>query len=193
MSLFTTYLELGYQHIAGLDGLDHILFLLVLTSPYTIQRWKLLLLMVTAFTIGHSLSLALAAMDAVEVNRTWIEFLIPVTIVLAGLFNLFRKNKSNKTPWLSLLVVIAFGLIHGVGFSSFFQSLLGKEESILMPLLAFNLGIELGQLLIVMIVVILLTAVQGSGTKHQERLVFFINSAVIGIASYMSFLNHPWS
>jgi hypothetical protein len=193
MSLFTTYLELGYQHIAGLDGLDHILFLLVLASPYTIQRWKLLLLMVTAFTIGHSLSLALAATDAVEVNRMWIEFLIPLTIVLAGLFNLLRKSKSNKTPWLSLLVVIAFGLIHGVGFSSFFQSLLGKEESILMPLLAFNLGIELGQTLIVMIAVILLTAVQGSGTKHLEKLVFFINSAVIGIASYMSFLNHPWS
>jgi hypothetical protein len=192
MSLFITYLELGYQHIAGLDGMDHILFLVVLTSPYTIQRWKILLLMVTAFTIGHTLSLALAATKAVDANRTWIEFLIPVTIVLAGLFNIFRKSKSTKTPWLTLLAVVAFGLIHGVGFSSFFQSLLGKEESIIMPLLAFNLGIEFGQILIVMVVVILLTAVQGSGTKHQDRFIFFLNSAVIGIASYMGFLNHPW-
>ncbi len=157
--MFRTYLALGFQHIADLSGYDHILFLIALCAIYSLQEWKKVALLVTAFTLGHSLTLALAALDIVPVNAAWIEFLIPVTIVITALYNVAaHRFDRRELPGLfnrqlnaNYFFALFFGLIHGLGFSNFFRASLmpGEEGRLVLQLFAFNLGVELGQLLIV--------------------------------------------
>ncbi|MFT6880605.1 MAG: hypothetical protein ACI97P_001591 [Arcticibacterium sp.] len=160
MSEFFIYLRLGYQHITDLNGLDHLLFLVALCAVYSLLQWKEVLILVTAFTLGHSITLALATQDILNVNSEFIEFLIPLTIILTCLVNLFYKFKRNlyrsasNPKWLRYSIATLFGLIHGLGFSHYLKSLLGSENSILKPLLAFNIGLELGQILIVFVALI---------------------------------------
>ncbi len=157
LSEFLTYFRLGVGHIADLKGYDHILFIVALTAGYAPRDWRRLLWLVTAFTIGHSATLALATLDLVRVRASLIEFLIPVTIVITAGYSLIsrRRAESSGEPYRperhALLYALAgsFGLIHGLGFSNFLRAVLGGEESILLPLFAFNVGLEIGQLAIV--------------------------------------------
>jgi hypothetical protein len=144
------YLKWGFQHIIEWGAWDHILFVLVLTLRYQLADWKKLLILITAFTIGHSITLALSTLNWVDFPSKWIELLIPVTIVLTAISNFWVKNfdfRSKYTP--IYFLALFFGLIHGLAFSTYLKSLLGKEESILGPLFTFNIGLELGQLLVV--------------------------------------------
>lgn len=150
-SEFYTYFQLGLQHIADLNAYDHILFIVALCAVYRPSDWKKVLILVTAFTIGHSLTLALAALDLIRFRQELIEFLIPVTILITAVLNLLpgvEKTRLHMPLWKYLLPLL-FGFIHGMGFSNYFKSLLGKEESVVKPLFAFNLGIEAGQIGIV--------------------------------------------
>jgi len=157
LSEFLTYFRLGVGHIADLKGYDHILFIVALTAGYAPRDWRRLLWLVTAFTTGHSATLALATLDLVRVQASLIEFLIPVTIVITAGYSLIsrRRAESSGEPYRperhALLYALAgsFGLIHGLGFSNFLRAVLGGEESILLPLFAFNVGLEIGQLAIV--------------------------------------------
>lgn len=156
MSEFFAYLTLGFKHITDLNGFDHILFIVALCTIYLINDWKKVLILVTAFTIGHSITLALASLNLVRVNTDLVEFLIPITIMLTALFNLgfkYKRNmfKAKKTPmWPRYSLAIFFGLIHGLGFSNYLRSLLGKSSQIFTQLLAFNIGLEVGQVIIVL-------------------------------------------
>ena len=154
MQEFWMFFELGREHIADLSGYDHILFIAALCIGYLPKDWKKILILVTAFTVGHSITLALSALDAVTVSAEWIEFLIPVTIMITALINILRKDVERKQRVVSLEFLLAsfFGLIHGLGFSNYLKSLLGKDTSIINQLLAFNIGLEIGQLLIVVAV-----------------------------------------
>lgn len=147
MSDFSVYFLLGLEHILNWAALDHLLFILSLTCVYLFSDYKKLLWLVTAFTLGHSITLALATLKLIQVNMAWVEFLIPCTILIAAASNFLRKELGYKYG-----VVAAFGLIHGLGFSNYLQSLLGAESSIFVPLLAFNIGLELGQITVVSIV-----------------------------------------
>ena len=159
-SLFSTYLQLGFEHIADLAAYDHILFIVALCAIYKLREWKKVAILVTAFTIGHSITLALAAMDIIRFPQAWIEFLIPVTIVATAVYNLaahrFRAAKTTFSSRLQLnyLFALLFGLIHGMGFSNFFRALLlpGEEGLLIRQLFAFNVGVELGQLAIVAVI-----------------------------------------
>lgn len=157
MSEFGVYLELGFKHITDLMGFDHILFIIALCTIYLLKDWKEVLILVTAFTIGHSVTLALASLNIVTVNSDWVEFLIPITIMLTALYNLSYKFKRDlfhvvkKPLWPRYTMAVVFGLIHGLGFSNYLRSLLGKSSQIFTQLLAFNIGIELGQILIVLV------------------------------------------
>src|SRR5690606_30408879 len=125
-------------------------FIIALCAVYLFRDWKKVLILVTAFTIGHSLTLALATTGWIRVNSDVIEFLIPVTIALTAFFNIL-KPKPSKSRGIQTNYVFAlfFGLIHGLGFSNYLRALLGRESSLFEPLLAFNLGLEVGQLFIV--------------------------------------------
>lgn len=149
MEPFLLYLRLGLEHITDLAGYDHILFVAALCLRYRWSDWRRLLWLVTAFTLGHSISLALATLGYIAADGAWIEFLIPVTIVIAAAANLMSAEVPQQKAWGLYLLAIGFGLIHGLGFSGYLRSLLGREAELLWPLLAFNIGLEIGQLLIV--------------------------------------------
>ena len=147
MSNFSVYFSLGLGHILNWAALDHLLFILSLTCVYVVTDYKKLLWLVTAFTLGHSITLALATLQIIQVNIAWVEFLIPCTILVAAISNLIQTEQRYKYG-----VVAFFGLIHGLGFSNYLQSLLGAESSIFTPLLAFNIGLEIGQLVVVALI-----------------------------------------
>lgn len=151
MSQFLTYLRLGFDHISDIQGFDHILFILTLCAVYKLSEWKKVLVLVTAFTIGHSVTLALSALKIILTNAYWIELLIPVTIFLTSMGNLQYTKEMGKKEKVSYQYVLAllFGFVHGMGFSNFFNTLMGDSMSITLPLFAFNVGLEIGQLLIV--------------------------------------------
>ncbi|MEI5983898.1 MULTISPECIES: HupE/UreJ family protein [Sphingobacterium] len=190
MSDFSIYFQLGWQHILDLNGYDHILFVLVLCCSYTLKDWKRLLWLVTAFTIGHSITLALAAFKIIKVDMSWIEFLIPVTILITALYNLPKRRKQRSAAILYSMALI-FGLIHGLGFSNYLQSLLGKEANIVVPLLSFNIGLEFGQLIIVFFVILLSELMLKIFRVNNRDWSFFLSSAVIGISFIMAIERIP--
>jgi hydrogenase/urease accessory protein HupE len=144
------FAHLGFRHIIDLNGSDHMLFILALVIRYLGSDWKKILILVTAFTIGHSITLALSTLNWIYFPMPLIELLIPLTILLTGISNFMVKDFSFSSKYhIIYYLALFFGLIHGLGFSNYLKSLLGKEESILLPLFSFNIGLELGQLLIV--------------------------------------------
>lgn len=157
MSIFELYFKLGLQHIADLKGYDHILFILTLCVVYRFAEWKKVLILVTAFTLGHSLTLALASLDLVRIDGDLIEFLIPLTIFLTALTNVLtgKKKASALQHYIKYGAALFFGLIHGLGFSNYLRALLGSEKGLVLPLFSFNVGIEVGQILIVTSILVL--------------------------------------
>lgn len=180
---FYLWFSTGLEHIADWKGYDHILFIWALCGMYSIRQWKKLLILVTAFTLGHSLTLALSVLDIFTVRSAIIEILIPVTIILTCILNLFQLDRTlDERLGLRYVSALVFGLVHGLGFSYLLKSLLGTEENITGPLLAFNLGLEAGQLLILGLILIL-GAVFARFLKITERdRRFFIAAAVLGMA-----------
>jgi hypothetical protein len=169
MEEFQLYAKLGFDHITDLNGYDHILFIVALCAVYRPTEWRKLLILVTAFTLGHSLTLALAVLNIIQVPSELVEFLIPVTIVITALFNLRKPVKSQRSfGTLTYWLAAAFGLIHGMGFSNYLRSLLGKSSGIITQLLAFNVGLEIGQLIIVaLLLTITFVVVEVAKVKHQ--------------------------
>ena len=155
LSEFRIYVELGFRHIADFAGYDHILFVAALAIPFGIRDWRQLAVLVTAFTVGHSLTLALATLRLVSVPSQLVETLIPATILYTALdayLTATPQRPENAVTIKRYGVALLFGLVHGLGFSTYLRALLGSEESITLPLLAFNVGLELGQLVILSIV-----------------------------------------
>ena len=181
------YINLGFQHISDLAGYDHILFLLALCAVYSIDQWRRLFILVTAFTVGHSITLALSSFGWVVIPSHIIEFLIPVTILITAIRNVavptsdqLTDDQGNMTG--HYLVALCFGFIHGMGFSNYFRALMVDSSSITIPLLGFNLGIEIGQLLVVSIIVIVASlVVKFAQVKHRDWNLF-ISGAAAGIS-----------
>ncbi|REG84036.1 HupE/UreJ family protein [Algoriphagus antarcticus] len=183
MSSFQLYFRLGLQHILDIHGYDHILFVLALCAVFIPRDWRKVVILVTAFTIGHSLTLALATFKLVNVNSDLIEFLIPVTIAITAFITILRpKPSSGKGVSINYIFALIFGLIHGLGFSIYLRSLLGKEASIWQPLLAFNLGLELGQLVIVGIFLLATSILVGIAGVSRKEWTLIIASMVFGVA-----------
>jgi hypothetical protein len=189
-----TYLRLGMHHIADLRGYDHILFVAALTVAYRPGDWRRLLWLVTAFTVGHSITLALATLNVVRVNSRLVEIGIAVTIVITSLMAIAvaaRSDPGGLTPVsergqrVRYLMAGAFGLIHGLGFSTFLRSLLGEESSIFVPLLSFNVGLELGQLSIVLAVLALGFVVEQGVRLARRDWVLVASGAIAAIGTTM--------
>ena len=154
MTDFLFYLNLGWEHIISLDALDHQLFVLVLVAVYTYNDWRKILVLVTAFTIGHSITLALSVLDIVRLPADWVEFLIPLTILLTAADNILMRNKQTSLMKLNYYLALIFGLIHGMGFANTARLMLAKEQNIFTPLLGFNLGLEIGQVAVVLLILL---------------------------------------
>ena len=181
MDSFWFYFVEGWRHIVSLDALDHQLFILALAVIYTFRDWKRVLILVTAFTIGHSLTLALSVFDLLRIASAWVEFLIPVTIVLTALWNIGQPNKPTQINT-NYFLALFFGLIHGLGFANTIRIMLAGDESIGTGLLGFNLGLEAGQVLVVL-VILLLTRLMVGALKIPQRIYIFVISALVCLLS----------
>ena len=156
MHEFLMYMQIGFNHIANLSGMDHILFVAALCIRYQLSDWKKWLVLITAFTIGHSVTLVLSVFNYLDFATNWIEFLIPVTILITSISNMFVKKFTFNTKFpVIYFFALFFGLIHGLGFSFYLKSLLGIQQNIAPALLAFNVGLEIGQILIVMAILVI--------------------------------------
>lgn len=187
MTTFGLYLTLGIEHISDLAAYDHILFLTALCAVYSLKLWKKVLILVTAFTLGHTLTLALATLNLVPIPTRLIEFLIPVTILVTAVWNVFQGGDrlARGSHSFKYATALFFGLIHGLGFSNYLRSLLGTEGSIVLPLFSFNLGLELGQVMIVVIVLLLsFLLVDVLGMKRREW-VLILSGAAMGVSAIL--------
>jgi hypothetical protein len=185
MSEFSLYFSLGRDHILDYaNGYDHILFVLALCSVYVIRDWKKILVLVTAFTIGHSITLALATMQLISVDSGLIELLIPITILITAVNNLFKKVEvvSPVAIQVNYLFALFFGLIHGMGFSNYLRAILGKDHSIITQLLAFNLGLEFGQIIVVVLFLIFTYILVDWAKVARRDWNLILSSAIAGIA-----------
>ena len=150
------YFKEGWQHIISFNAIDHQLFIIALAAIYILKDWKKVLVLVTAFTIGHSLTLALSIYDVIRANEKWVEFLIPITIIITAIFNYFIKDFNKESLQLNYFFALFFGFIHGLGFANSIRFMLASNQKIGAGLLGFNLGLEAGQ--IVCVTIILLSA-----------------------------------
>jgi hypothetical protein len=192
MSQFEAYFKIGIAHILDLNGFDHILFVIALCALYTGRDWRKIIILVTAFTIGHSITLALATLNIVRVKSELIEFLIPLTIAITALGNITRpKPSGSKGIQINYLFALFFGLIHGLGFSNYLRALLGRETSIFQPLLAFNLGLEVGQLVIVAVFVLVSSLFVGIFNNRKEW-IMVTSAIVLGMSVMMILENKYW-
>ena|SRR2546421_1978988 len=192
MQDFWLYFQLGRDHIADWKGYDHIMFVSALCLRYLLKDWKKVLVLVTAFTIGHSITLALSVLNYVHLSVRWVEFLIPVTILITALSNAWQKDFKFKTKFpLIYFFALFFGLIHGLGFSNYLKSLLGKDTNIVAQLLAFNLGLEFGQIMIVAIVLLVswfcITILKFSRREY----LLYMSGAIFGLSLLMAIQRFP--
>jgi ABC-type antimicrobial peptide transport system permease subunit len=193
MNDFGLFFEMGYQHIADLKGIDHILFVAALCIRYQFADWKKLLWLITAFTIGHSITLALSVFNILNYSTNWIEFLIPVTIVITAISNVFVKKFVYKAKFpIIYFFALFFGLIHGLGFSNYLKSLLSKGENIVPELLAFNLGLEVGQLLIVLSILFISLIFVNLFKVSRREYILFVSGGIFAIALQMALERIPF-
>ncbi|PQJ76618.1 HupE/UreJ family protein [Polaribacter glomeratus] len=186
MDDFMLYFKMGLHHVLDFSAIDHILFLIVLAVVFSFKQWKKVLWLVTLFTLGHSFSLALAAFGVLEISVDLIEFLIPLTIFITGVINLFTAKKTSKGKEnINLLFALFFGLIHGLGFSNYFKMMIGQEEDKVLPLLEFALGIEAAQIIIVLAILSLGFFFLNVFNVNRRDWILVFSSIVIGFSIQM--------
>ncbi len=192
MQDFIFYLKLGWEHIISLDALDHQLFILALIAVYAYNDFKKILILVTAFTIGHSITLALSSLDILRVPSKWVEFLIPLTIVITALDNILMKGKQKNLMKVNYYLALIFGLIHGMGFANTARMMIAKEQSLFIPLLGFNIGLELGQIVLVIVILVVLFFLLKLFRVNRKDWILFISSAVFALSLKMTLERWPF-
>lgn len=193
MDDFTLYFKMGLHHVLDFSAYDHILFLIVLAVVFNFKQWRKVLWLVTLFTIGHSITLALSAFEIIKIKVAVIEFLIPLTIFITGLVNIITINKTAKgNENINLLFALFFGLIHGLGFSNYFKMMVGREEDKLFPLVEFALGIEAAQIIIVLGILSIGTLILSLKKIKREYWILISSSIVILISIKMMFERIFW-
>ncbi|MFS4482397.1 HupE/UreJ family protein [Hyunsoonleella sp. 2307UL5-6] len=180
---FLFNVEYGIKHVLDINAYDHVLFLIVLTIPYLFRNWKRVLLLVSLFTLGHTISLVLAAYNVVTVSGALVEFLIPVTILIVAVYNVFTAGRGAQKERVGILFLstLFFGLVHGLGFAREFHMLLGETDNKLLLLLEFAIGIEFAQIIIVFVVLFLGYLVQTIFRFSKRDWVMVISAIVVGL------------
>lgn len=196
MSEFWLYLQIGFEHVLDSNAYDHILFLIAMILPFAFKDWKKVLLLVTIFTIGHTLALILSVLGIVMIKASLVEFLIPITILITALYDIFTSGKGAKGGNMNIIGIITlfFGIIHGLGFSNYFKSIVsGTATDKLVPTLEFSLGIEAAQICIVISVLLLAFIVQHFFRFSKRDWILVMSSFVIGVVLPMIIKNEIWN
>ena len=191
MSDFPFYFRIGWQHIIGRDALDHQLFILALAAIYVIKEWKQVLILVTAFTIGHSITLFLSVKEIISINSNWVEFLIPCTIIFTAITNLFLKKFTTKTIRINYFLALFFGLIHGLGFANTIRIALASDQSLGWGLFGFNVGLEAGQIVVVMIILLISFLVLNVLKANRREWVIFASGCAFSVALHTAIERWP--
>ncbi len=192
MQDFGFYFEIGWEHIISKNALDHQLFIAAIAAIYLLKDWKQVLILVTAFTIGHSVTLALSVFDVIRFSSSWVEFLIPCTIIVTAGSNLFQKKFTPKSIRINYFLALAFGLIHGMGFANSIRFMLASDQSVGWGLFGFNVGLEVGQVVVVVVLLLLAYLIINIFRVNRREWVIFLSAAVFSLALKMALERHPF-
>jgi hypothetical protein len=193
MSDFSFYFRLGWDHIISLEALDHILFIASLAAIYMLKDWKQVLVLVTAFTLGHTITLILSTKELVVVNSRLVEFLIPLTIIATALSNLFQKSFTSRSVRINYFLALFFGLVHGLAFANVLRMILAEDQSFALSMFSFSVGLELGQVMVVLLILLLAQAIVYYMRVVRRDWVIFLSAAVFGLAVQMAAQRWPGS
>lgn len=191
MQDFGFYFGWGWDHIISKEAMDHLLFIAALAAIYVLKDWKQVLILVTAFTIGHSVTLALSVLDIIRFNSKWVEFLIPCTIVITSISNLFQKQFTARSIRINYFLALLFGLVHGMGFANTLRWTLAPDQNLGWSLFGFNVGLEAGQIVVVLSILLLTQLMIGVLKLNRREWVIFLSAAVFSLALQMVFERLP--
>lgn len=189
---FGFYFQIGWEHIISTDALDHQLFILALAAIYVLKDWKQVLILVTAFTIGHSITLVLSVLDWIRFSSKWVEFLIPCTILITAFSNLFQKKFNPRTVRINYFLALVFGLVHGMGYANTIRFMLASDQNLGWGLFGFNVGLEAGQILLVSIILVLTFIVIQLLKINRREWVIFLSAGVFALALKMTLERLPF-
>jgi hypothetical protein len=192
MNAFSFYFPMGWEHIISVDALDHQLFIIALAALYTWSDWRKVLVLVTAFTIGHSVTLLLSVLDWIRLDSKWVEFLIPLTIMITAALNLFQHNQKQTTSISTYGLALFFGFIHGMGFANSIRFMLAQDQQIGWGLFGFNVGLEVGQMLVVVLLLSINHFVTFIAKLPAHKWNFIVSSLVLGIAFGITMNRYPF-
>lgn len=184
MNDWQIWFSTGIEHILDINGYDHMMFVCLLVLAYPVKEWKKLLMLITAFTLGHSLTLALSISDVIRLPQKHTEFFIILTIIFTSVYLLFTSKNTAKGGRVIYLIICCFGLIHGLGFSYLLKAMLGSSEGIIVPLLMFNVGLELGQIIIVVLMAFVMLLIG----KYAKAIEWQFKVAVISVILVVSLI-----
>lgn len=192
MNNFSIYFKIGFEHIANIGALDHLLFMAALTLRYEFRDWKKLLVLITAFTIGHTITLGLCVADIIDFSKSWIEFLIPVTIAITAFSNIFDKTSLYKSKFpLIYWFALFFGLIHGLGFSNDLKMVIGNN-GLFTKLFAANVGIEAAQIIFVIILLLIQLICTNLFKINKREFLLFVSGIILGVAIFIASQRMPF-
>ncbi|MBW8359386.1 MAG: HupE/UreJ family protein [Weeksellaceae bacterium] len=189
---FMFYLNLGWEHIVSLDALDHQLFVLVLVAAFMPKDWKKILWLVTAFTIGHSVTLVLSVVDVVRIPGNWVEFLIPLTILITAADNVLMRSRQRNLMTMNYYLALSFGLIHGMGFANTARMTMSSEQDLLLPLLGFNVGLEVGQIAVVAAILVVQLLINSLFRVNRKDWILAVSSAVFALSLKLALERIPF-
>jgi hypothetical protein len=187
MADFIFYFKEGWFHILSKGALDHLFFIVVLSVGCTFSQWRNILFLVTAFTIGHSLTLFLSVVDIIRFNDKYVEFAIPCTIVVSAALNLYRRNQLEKTARIQYLLALLFGFIHGMGFANSIRFMLSSDQQLLVSLFSFNLGLESGQIFVVLLLLFFVWIMARISLRFPKYIVILFSVIILGLSLKMAF------
>lgn len=189
---FFFYLAEGWRHIIAPGALDHILFIAVLAVVHTWGEWRRMIILVTAFTIGHSLTLVLSVLDVIRFRDDWVEFAIPCTIAVTAAANLLNHQAAPSDLRKRYAMALVFGLVHGMGYANAIRFMLAEDQSLAVGLLGFNTGLEIGQIFVVLSILLLGSMAARIPGLSRSRWVYALSSCVLAVALWMAWSRLPF-
>ena len=189
---FIFYFKIGWSHIISFDATDHLYFIAALTIIYVVADWKKVLVLVTAFTIGHAITLYLSAMDLFRISSAWVEFIIPLTIALTTAKNLLVQPNSHIVNRLQYLMALFFGMIHGLGYANYIRVMLSAEQSLVWGLFSFNVGLEIGQIFVVLVVLLISWFLHRYNIISHKLLIVLFSIVILALSIFMAYQRIPF-
>ncbi|HEY0356369.1 MAG TPA: HupE/UreJ family protein [Flavisolibacter sp.] len=191
MQDFGFYFRFGWDHIIDNGALDHIFFIAALAAIYMLKDWKQVLILVTAFTVGHAITMILSSKNMVDINSEWVEFLIPCTIMVTGITNLFQKTFTHRAIRINYFLALFFGLIHGLAYANLIKFMITDDQSFIWTWFSFSVGLEAGQILVVFLILLLAQLFVAVLKINRRYWVMIVSIPVIAFALKMALERIP--